>query len=291
MNDMIYTYDLQIADLLIRVNSPIELKEQYELTPFVVSCAPESYPDAVYTISILPPDWQAKGTQVAQAPHSAIYEWQDEIHRYFHWNVFSNDRFILLKSTKSNPSEHTIYLQENTLQRMMPQFRLSAFLAPEQLLLKHQGFLLHASVIDWQGKGILFTGPSGIGKSTQAQLWSELENATIINGDRTIIRSNSVITAWGSPYAGTSKLYINQSVPICAIVVLSQGKENVLRRLTRISAFQQILQEATTQPWDQKFMNDLTDLILAITNRIPVYHLTCTPTVEAVEMLKKELYI
>ncbi|WP_370839368.1 hypothetical protein [Intestinibacter bartlettii] len=33
-------------------------------------------------------------------------------------------------------------------------------------------------------KGILFSAPSGTGKSTQADLWEKYENAEIINGDR-----------------------------------------------------------------------------------------------------------
>lgn len=286
---MIYTYNYNIADLHIQVNSPIELTEQFELTPFVTSGAPEQRPDALYTISMLPADWKIKGTKLSQNPHSAVYQWQHENHRYFFWNVFSEERFILLISSTANPREYTIYLQENTLHRMMPQFRLSAFLAPEQLLIFHRAFLLHSSVIDWNGKGILFTGPSGIGKSTQAMLWEKFENAQTINGDRAIIRCSKEITVWGSPYAGTSRIYKNQGVPVHAIVILAQGSENILRPLSGLAAFQYLLQEATTEPWNGDFMGQLTDLILDITSKIPIYHLTCSPDAQSVQILKDAL--
>lgn len=287
---MMYCYDFEIAKLLIRVTSHYDLAEQFELLPFRISYQTDRSPDALYAIKSLPPEWQVVGKKLSQEAHSAIYGWQDEVHRYFFWNIYSDDRYVLVTSKANATSEYTIYLQESTLQRILPQFRLSAFLAPEQMLMEHRAFLLHSSVVDWSGTGILFTGPSGIGKSTQAQLWEQLEGAQIINGDRAIIRClDGTIQAWGSPFAGTSRIYKNQGVPIHAIVVLAQGKVNTLQRLTGIAAFQRILQEATTQPWDPQFMSALTDLILNVTDHIPIYRLTCTPTADAVDILKKEL--
>ena len=37
-------------------------------------------------------------------------------------------------------------------------------------LLKHQGFMIHASAVEKEGKAYLFSAPSGTGKSTHAQL-------------------------------------------------------------------------------------------------------------------------
>ena len=41
----------------------------------------------------------------------------------------------------------------------------------ETLLLQHGGLLLHASLIKFNEKAVAFAGPSGVGKSTQAELW------------------------------------------------------------------------------------------------------------------------
>ena len=287
---MMYTYDFQIANLLIRVTGPFELNNFFELSAFSIEHNPDTPPDALYALEFLPEDWIIKGNKVAEGPHSAVYEWQNQLHRYFHWSVHSKDRFILVCSNQNEISRHTIYLQREFAQRILPQFHLSAFLAPEALLLGYNAFFLHAALINWNGKGILFTGPSGIGKSTQADLWAQIEGAEIINGDRAIIRhQNDSYIAWGSPYAGTSGIYKNLGTPIAAIVVLSQGDDNILRPLTALAAFQNILQEATTAPWDPQFMARLTDLILNLAEQIPIYHLSCTPTQEAVEILKKKL--
>ena len=80
----------------------------------------------------------------------------------------------------------------------------------ETLLLQHQGLLLHASLINYKGKAIAFAGPSGIGKSTQADIWHTFLGADIINGDRAALRKErDHWYAYGCPYAGTSGIYKN----------------------------------------------------------------------------------
>lgn len=61
----------------------------------------------------------------------------------------------------------------------------------ERLLLSRQGLLLHASFIRWQDRGILFSAPSGTGKSTQADLWVRHRGAEVINGDRAALRRSA----------------------------------------------------------------------------------------------------
>lgn len=286
---MMNTYDFQIAGLYIRVRSPFPLTELFELSAFAAAYDPDKPPDAIYTLELLPENWTIKGEKLSENQRCAIFQWKNELHRYFHWSIYSQDRFILLRSVKGQP-HYTIYLQEAFLHRILPQFRLASFLAPEELLLNHDAFLLHAAVVNWQDGAVLFTGPSGIGKSTQADLWARLEGAEIINGDRAIIRySHDQFTAWGSPYAGTSRIYKNRGVPIRAIVCLSQAKTNTLYPLTGLNAFQNLLREATTAPWDPNFMSRLTDLLLKLSAQIPIYHLSCTPTADAVDILKEML--
>lgn len=288
---MIYTYDFQIADLLFRINSPFALNDLHELTPFLTPEAANTPPNAQYTIKLLPSDWQTLGTKIMEDEHSTVYEWKSELHRYYFWNVFTRDRYVLLVRPRDPGSDQTIYLQEETLERILPQFRLAPFLSPERVLLQNHAFILHASLIDWQGQGILFTGPSGIGKSTQAQLWADLEGAQILNGDRTIIRYvDESFLAYGSPYAGTSGIYRNHSVPIRAIVLLSQSENNHLQPLSPAVAFSKLLPQITALPWDAAFMDSLTQSVLDTVMQIPVYHLACRPNADAVALLKKQLF-
>ena len=49
----------------------------------------------------------------------------------------------------------------------------------KKILLKYNGIILHSSFINFENKAILFSAPSGTGKSTQADLWKKYKNAEI----------------------------------------------------------------------------------------------------------------
>lgn len=61
-------------------------------------------------------------------------------------------------------------------------------IALEALLLQRDAMILHASFVSTRYGGLLFSGVSGIGKSTQADLWQRYEGAELLNGDRTVLR-------------------------------------------------------------------------------------------------------
>lgn len=290
MNDMNYTYDFIIAGLLLRVNSQYSLTNFFELSDFRIAYKANKMPDAQYSIEPLPENWTVRGTILSKDSHSAVYSWQGALHHYFFWNVYSQDRYILVAKPSVQSREHKIYLQKDTLDQVLPQFRLAAFLSPQHLLLNNCGFFLHASLVEWQGQGILFTGPSGIGKSMQANLWAQYEGGKILNGDKVIVRYlDGQWLACGSPYAGTSGIYTNRSVPIRAIVTLSQAQENTLQQFSPSNALRKLLQEVIVLPWDPLFINRITELLLDVINEIPVYHLACLPNASAVELLKQTL--
>ena len=65
--------------------------------------------------------------------------------------------------------------------------------------------------------------------------------STIINGDRAIIaKENTCWRAYGSPYAGSSKYYINRDEPVRAIVLLEQAHENRIDSVSQGEAFRKL---------------------------------------------------
>ena len=160
----------------------------------------------------------------------------------------------------------------------------------ENLLLQHNGLLLHASLIEYAHQGIAFTGPSGVGKSTQARLWQRSFGAHILNGDRAALRKNHCgWMAYGSPYAGTSGIYRKDQVPLSAIVVLGQGKENSLRRLSGMQAIGRIWPEISARRWDREFVQEALALCAQLLADVPVYLLECLPEESAATLLKEGL--
>lgn len=160
----------------------------------------------------------------------------------------------------------------------------------EMLLLREHRLIFHACCVETEMGGILFAGNSGIGKSTQGDLWCGYENARIINGDRPILyREKERWTAYGSPYAGSSQCHINASVQIQAIVMLQQAGECVIRRLSIAEAFRKLFAQITVSVWEPECVEAACGLAEQLVTEIPVYELACTPDYHAVDLLKKTL--
>lgn len=160
----------------------------------------------------------------------------------------------------------------------------------ESFLLRHSGLLLHASLIKYNGKTVAFAGPSSVGKSTQAGIWNTYFGARILNGDRAVLRkTEDVWMAYGSPYAGTSGIYENDSGPLAAVIMLRQAKKNKLYSLAPTEAFKLMYPELSVHQWDRDFITKTTDVCLQLISETPVYLLECTPDMTAAEIVKKGL--
>lgn len=160
----------------------------------------------------------------------------------------------------------------------------------EEILLRKDAFLLHSSLVEIEGKTVLFCGPSGVGKSTQADLWKKHLGAEILNGDRCVVRKvEDTIYGCGSPWAGTSGIYRKEMAPIQGIFLLKQGKENTIRPV-KTEAFRKIYQQSVVNSWNTAFVEKITDLILAVLEQVPVYEVTCRPEKEAVELAYHTLF-
>ena len=160
----------------------------------------------------------------------------------------------------------------------------------ETLLLQHQALLLHASLINYKGNALAFAGPSGIGKSTQADIWHTFLGADIINGDRAALRKErDHWYAYGCPYAGTSGIYKNDRGPLAAIILLGQAEENHLCRLTEGEAFRYLYPEFSVHHWQKDFVAKTTDLCLQLLAETPIYLLECRPDESAALLVKKGL--
>ena len=158
-----------------------------------------------------------------------------------------------------------------------------------QLLLYHNTLVFHASYIEHQGRGILFTAPSQTGKSTQASLWEKYRGARILNGDKAGVQPGEMTTVHGMPFCGTSGICENVSLPLRCIVVLSQAKENTARRLGVREALPLLspnvfADQLIAEEWQKTLM-----LLLDLVENVPIYSLACTPDVRAVEALEQAM--
>ena len=168
---------------------------------------------------------------------------------------------------------------------------ISDHIGMETLFLRKSCLMIHAAFIRWQEKGILFTAPSGTGKSTQAELWKKYEGADILNGDRAAVRrdESGCWQAYGLPYAGSSGIYRNEKAPLSAVVVLRQAEENRIRRMGMLEIIQKLYPETTVHQWEPDFIEMALTLLTELAGEVPIYLLECRPDRGAVEVVKNVL--
>lgn len=101
-------------------------------------------------------------------------------------------------------------------------------------LLKKDTILMHGSAVAVDGEVYIFTAKSGTGKSTHARLWRELlgERVIMVNDDKPFLRvEDGKVMVCGSPWNGKHRLGENIELPLRAICVIEQAKENHIEKI------------------------------------------------------------
>lgn len=161
----------------------------------------------------------------------------------------------------------------------------------ESVIAQQGAILLHTAWIAHKGEAILFTAPSGTGKSTQAELWCRYRGAEVINGDRAMVRcTETSAEAVGIPFCGSSGISKNRTLPIRAVVYLTQAPQNTVTRLQGVKAFRNIWEGCSVHIWNREDVAKATDAVQRLIAAVPVYHLACTPDEAAVSALEAVLY-
>ena len=138
---------------------------------------------------------------------------------------------------------------------------------------------------------ILFTGVSGVGKSTQANLWRQYTEAEVLNYDQVLVfMQKDPIMVCGTPWAGKENIYIQGKYPLHAIVLVEKAKENNVTELAKGEAFSRVYLNNYMYPLNMEIENRYFDSIVSLVSKIPVYEMKCTVTKEAVDLLYKKLF-
>ena len=152
---------------------------------------------------------------------------------------------------------------------------------------------IHSSVIRYRGRGVLFLGESGTGKSTHTRLWREhIPGAELLNDDSPIIRAaDGEALVYGSPWSGKTPCYRNENCPIAAVVRLSQAPHNRIRRLRPIEAVGALLPSAPPSfARDERLQDDVCALLSRVIGCVPVYHLECLPDADAARLSRDTIF-
>ena len=73
------------------------------------------------------------------------------------------------------------------------------------------------------------------------------------------------------------------------VVYLSQAKENDVERMHGAGAIAALMPQLVIDIWSSQSRERAMELLIGLLKDIPIYHLHCTPTKEAVDCLKETL--
>ena len=150
--------------------------------------------------------------------------------------------------------------------------------------------LFHSSVVSYQGKGYMFLGQSGTGKSTHSSLWLKyIEGTELVNDDNPVVRvlENNEVRVYGSPWSGKTPCYRNVNYPVGAIVKLSQAPHNEIQRLKGIKAYAAVVPSISGKRWDKELAEGLHETENLIAQYVRVWHLDCLPDEAAAQLCCK----
>lgn len=147
---------------------------------------------------------------------------------------------------------------------------------------------IHASGVDYAGKGFLFSGVSGKGKSTMARLWDDC-GAKVIHDDRLIIRKT------GDGYRMFNTPVYNNDEPLDSkldrIFIIEHGTDNILFPIKEASAVSQVMANCIQHSWSADIISGLSESISEMCNIIPVNRLQFIPVKSVIDhILKSDEY-
>lgn len=279
-----------IAGISIRLRSDHPLEMTKAFREFAVSDPPES--SGMYHADFR----QVSRLNIPKEPcvyeegRILVYQTEDgRYHRGFREYLKNSEIYAISHYDLANKKIEVEYLAsgKENFRDVQSTF---GHIAWEVLLLHEKKLLLHASYVDTPFGGIAFSGPSGIGKSTQGNLWCQYGAGRLINGDKLILSKEQNWMGYGSPYAGSSSCYVNDSCRLKGLFFLRQGEKCSLRLMGVTESFKKIYSGLTLNRWDGDYVEGACDLAQQLAIDVPAYEFTCTPDKEAVDFLQQRLH-
>lgn len=151
-------------------------------------------------------------------------------------------------------------------------------------------YAVHSASILYDGKAWLFSGHSGMGKSTHTAMWHEQLGVSYLNGDLNLIgRKNGKLVVRGIPWCGTSEIYTTEDYELGGIVLLGRDTKDHVEPLTMYEKIMRVMQRMISPVWKEELLEKNLEFAKEIAKEVPVLHLFCTKEISAVETVKEEI--
>lgn len=149
-------------------------------------------------------------------------------------------------------------------------------------------FAIHSASILYKDRLWIFSGPSGMGKSTHTNLWKQIYDTPIVNGDLNLLAmtSNGPIV-YGMPWCGTSGISDTNSYPLGGIIFLGRSNENIVEELSPDKKALLLMQRLISPAWTPNMLTKNLDFSTALAKKAELCRLKCSKDSSAVELMKQ----
>lgn len=152
---------------------------------------------------------------------------------------------------------------------------------------------MHSSVVMNDGRGYLFLGRSGTGKSTHSRMWLEnIPGTELLNDDNPILRvmPGGQARVFGSPWSGKTPCYKAKDVPVGAVVRIDRAPANSIDRLPPLQAYASLMASASAFRPFKELSGGWHSTLETLAGKVPCYTLHCLPDGDAARVCYNEVH-
>ena len=283
-NEANYEFCLNIADFIIQIKSDIAFQpetgyesfftDKKQTTDFVVNCKAE-IPLTIF------------------AGQNPVFEAENEQQKFY--DIYRHNEglgFVIYNQQQRNTIQQIAILDKDFRNWTIYSSKKSDYnplrypmgpIIMHYMTIKTNSVMMHASCAFDGQRGRMFSGFSGVGKSTMSRIWAEAGN-TIINDDRLIIRELEIkFFVYNTPMYYKD---IPKKAPLNAVYLIHHSPENKIQKLKGALAASRTMAFCIQNNYDQNFVAERLDFFVRLAAAVDIYDLGFVPNASVIEFIK-----
>lgn len=155
------------------------------------------------------------------------------------------------------------------------------------VLAHHGGAVVHAAGAIRDGRGFVFAGRSGAGKTTLARLL-DAHGYEIVNDERVVVRvEGERVRMYGTPWPGDLGTTSPRSAPLAGLFFLEHAPTTLTAPVTPAAAAGVLLPRCRLPFWDRRGMDGLLKALDAVVTRVRCSRLGFAPDASVIAFLDR----
>ena len=155
------------------------------------------------------------------------------------------------------------------------------------VLAEKGGALLHAAGMDLNGKGLVFAGKSGAGKTALSRQCASRSNLEVLSDDRIVVRKMAErFWAFGTPWPGEGGMAENRGVPLSGIFFIYHGSTHSIEEIAPQKALERLLSVVSIPWYDREMIPKMLSFCEDLVFHIPVYAFYFRPSTDVAAVLE-----